>query len=557
MRLGWLVVALLVAPLVANAAVITQYGSRADWIAAVGTSTVIDFEGLAQPGNGFGIPVPPGLTLSGVNFSTATPTSGIDFILAGPLSYGPSSVLALYDDSVPRTLNLVFPNGGSTGIAFDLGKTVISEDVTVMLSTGDSFVVVVPVAPFPGYGFVGFTSSVPVIEVSIIESRGGTNVLLLDNVSFGAALPPPPTVTVSNGSGQSTRVGTGFAQPLVALVKDSSNNPVANATVTWTVPVQAASATFMAPPSTVTNAAGLATITATANAISGAYVATASVGASSTSFNLTNTITIAAGNTCAGDALTNADLVEQYYAAILRRPSDSGGKTFWSGEADRLCALGADPKEAFFLMANTFFNSPEYLAFNRDDTGFVTDNYITFFGRLPDANGQTYWLGQLAAGNPRNNVMSSFLFSPEFTATMNGVFPGRTARAETYLVLNLYGGFFRRLADSGGYTYWDGQFRAAQCMWRPATAVQGMIDTVSALFVGSAEYVGRATTNSQYVQDLYYAMLQRGGDLTGVNYWVGQLNSGTQTRGQVRQQFLGSPEMAAQSAAIAAQGCLP
>ena len=61
--------------------------------------------------------------------------------------------------------------------------------------------------------------------------------------------------------------------------------------------------------------------------------------------------------------------MEQYYAAILRRPSDAGGKSFWLSEADRLCALGADPKQTFFLLANSFYNSPEYLAFNRDDTG--------------------------------------------------------------------------------------------------------------------------------------------------------------------------------------------
>ena len=165
---------------------------------------------------------------------------------------------------------------------------------------------------------------------------------------------------------------------------------------------------------------------------------------------------ISAGTTCSGNTATNASLVEHYYTAILRRPSDAGGKAFWMSEADRLCALGADPKETFVVMANVFFNTPEYLAFNRDDNGFVTDLYNTFFSRLPDAAGLSYWLGQLAAGMPRNNVMNSFLFSPEFTTTMNAAFPGQTARAETYLVLNLYGGLFRRLADTGGYTYWTG-----------------------------------------------------------------------------------------------------
>ena len=117
------------------------------------------------------------------------------------------------------------------------------------------------------------------------------------------------------------------------------------------------------------------------------------------------------------------------------------------------------------VMANVFFNTPEYLAFNRDDNGFVTDLYNTFFSRLPDAGGLSYWLGQLAAGMPRNNVMSSFLFSPEFTTTMNAAFPGQTARAETYLVLNLYGGLFRRLAETGRLHLLDRAVpdRAVQC----------------------------------------------------------------------------------------------
>ena len=259
---------------------------------------------------------------------------------------------------------------------------------------------------------------------------------------------------------------------------------------------------------------------------------------------------------CNGNAATNSTLVEQYYAAILRRPSEAGGKASWTSEADRLCRLGADPAQTFVVMANVFFNTPEYLAFNRDDNGFVTDLYNTFFNRLPDAGGLSYWLSELASGMLRNNVMSWFLLSPEFEATMNSAYPGQTARAETYLVLNLYGGLFRRLAESGGYTYWTGQFRTAQCSANPAAAVQATIDSVSSEFVASAEYAARATTNSQYVADLYYALLQRGAETGGYHYWIGQLDGGFLSRTQVRQQFLTSPEMTAQSAAIAAQGCL-
>jgi Domain of unknown function (DUF4214) len=163
----------------------------------------------------------------------------------------------------------------------------------------------------------------------------------------------------------------------------------------------------------------------------------------------------------------------------------------------------------------------------------------------------------IVSGCTQAREESSFLFSAEFTTTMNGLFAGQTARAETYLVLNLYGGLFRRLAETGGYTYWTGLFRTARCNATPAAAVQAAIDSVSSEFLASAEYAVRATTNSQYVVDLYYALLQRGAETAGYNYWVGQLNGSLLSREQMRQQFLASPEMQAQSAAIAAQGCLP
>jgi Domain of unknown function (DUF4214)/Bacterial Ig-like domain (group 1) len=368
--------------------------------------------------------------------------------------------------------------------------------------------------------------------------------------------PAGPTLNIVSGNTQGARVGTAFAQALVVQAKDAGGNPVSGSTVVWTVPTLGPGA-ILGSANSVTDANGYATTSVSANAISGSYAVTAQLGPLSAIFNLTNTTTIAAGTACSGNTATNSDLIEQYYAAILRRASDAGGKAFWGSEADRLCALGADPKQTFFLLANTFFNSPEYLAFNRDDQGFVTDLYVTFFNRLPDSGGMSYWLGQIATGMPRNIVMSSFLFSPEFTATMNTVFPGKSARAETYLTLDLFGGFFRRLADSGGYTYWDGQFLIAQCQGNAAAAVQSTIDVVSSQFVSSAEYVTRNTTNSQYVEDLYYAILQRGGDLAGFDFWTGQIASGAQSRSQVRMQFLASPEMQSQSAAIAAQGCLP
>ena len=229
--------------------------------------------------------------------------------------------------------------------------------------------------------------------------------------------------------------------------------------------------------------------------------------------------------------------------------------TFWNGEAYRMCTLGADPKQTFVVLGNVFLTSPEYQGFGRTDSAYLTDLYVAFLSRLPDSGGLTYWTGQLAQGMPRSILANSFLFAPEFSTTMQQVFGVAPSRAEVYMVLNLYGGLLHRLPDSGGFAYWVGQMRNAQCVG--AAAVAQVIDQVSAQFIGSPEYASLNRTNSGYVQDLYYAMLQRGGDLAGFSFWVAQLGNGTLNRAQVRQQFLATPEMQAQINAVAAQGCLP
>ncbi|MBK7984891.1 MAG: DUF4214 domain-containing protein [Candidatus Competibacteraceae bacterium] len=88
------------------------------------------------------------------------------------------------------------------------------------------------------------------------------------------------------------------------------------------------------------------------------------------------------------------------------------------------------------------------------------------------------------------------------------------------------------MPDSSGFQYWLGRFRGAQCSG--AAAVNAEVDTISRQFLASAEYASRNRSNSDYVADLYYAFLRRGGDLSGFNHWVNQLNTGSQTREQVR-----------------------
>ena len=250
-------------------------------------------------------------------------------------------------------------------------------------------------------------------------------------------------------------------------------------------------------------------------------------------------------------------LVTHYYRSILRREPDAGGKTFWTNEATRVSNLGANINETWFAMAQTFYFSPEYAAFNRNNDAFVTDLYVTFFNRAPDSGGQAFWVGNLNSGMPREVALAEFMFSVEFRNFSQAIFGTTAARAEVDMVMDFYRGLLSRLPDDGGFNFWVGRFRAAQCNSNPSAAIVAEVESISSAFALSAEYTGRNRTNAQYVGDLYNAFLRRGGDLQGVQFWIGQVNSGAMTREQVRVQFKNSAEFQQRVNAVIAQGCMP
>jgi len=111
-------------------------------------------------------------------------------------------------------------------------------------------------------------------------------------------------------------------------------------------------------------------------------------------------------------------LITHYYVSILERAPETDGLAFWQQRIADNQAQGADVKPVFRNMANFFFNSEEYLGRGTTDRQFITNLYLTFFQREPDEGGYAFWLDQLAGGMTRNQAMSGFLFSPEFTDFM-------------------------------------------------------------------------------------------------------------------------------------------
>ena len=256
-----------------------------------------------------------------------------------------------------------------------------------------------------------------------------------------------------------------------------------------------------------------------------------------------------------GNSGNSGLLITLYYQSILGRSPDANGIIFWQGEIDRTQGLGIDIKESFRLMASLFFASDEYIRKNPSNNQYITDLYRTFLNRSPDAGGLNYWVGQLAAGLPRSVVMYSFMFMPEFSSYMQGLLGNTGSRGEVAVLVDFYRGFFNRLPDSSGFSYWLGRFRFAQC--RGSSAVVAEVDNITRQFLASQEYANRLRNDHRdYVADLYFAFLRRGGDLSGFDYWVSQLNAGLRSRDQIRQDFIQTSEFQTRVQQIIKDGCL-
>jgi len=102
-------------------------------------------------------------------------------------------------------------------------------------------------------------------------------------------------------------------------------------------------------------------------------------------------------------------------------------------------------------------------------------------------------------------------------------------------IFRLYNASFKRLPDSDGLAYWIDNFSSGR----------NSIRVVASSFLGSAEFAeryGNNVSDSTYVNTLYKNVLGRDADAGGLNYWLGQLNSGAETRYEVLLGFSESAE---------------
>ena len=102
-------------------------------------------------------------------------------------------------------------------------------------------------------------------------------------------------------------------------------------------------------------------------------------------------------------------------------------------------------------------------------------------------------------------------------------------------MFRLYNAAFARFPDADGLKYWIQQYSSGQNTKR----------VISQSFLGSAEFkerYGDNVSNAKYVETLYLNVLGRDYDQEGYNYWVGNLNAGTETRYELLLGFAESAE---------------
>ena len=200
-------------------------------------------------------------TGTGTVTNTATATLG-----GGVVDPDTSNNAAVDTDSIGvlRTLSVSKTNGN--------GGSVITVPASISCGTSctsatGSFVngtaVVLTASPVSGASFTSWggacTGTSPTCTVTMNS-----------DLSVTAAFTPPPTVNLTTGNNQGAALGTPFATPLQVRVLDSSGNPIAGATVLFSVSSSGASAS-LSSTSVTTSATGFASVTATANGTAGAY----------------------------------------------------------------------------------------------------------------------------------------------------------------------------------------------------------------------------------------------------------------------------------------------
>ncbi|HEY0192161.1 MAG TPA: Ig-like domain-containing protein [Kofleriaceae bacterium] len=282
------------------------------------TSATSDANGMVQVGASANSVV--GSYTITATLAAATP---VTFNLQN-LSPGPAAVIVVSGSNQSADPSTAFASSLSVVVADALGNALPNVTVTFAAPSSGAAATLdrtQVTTDSQGQASVNATANATVGTYTVSATVAGVTPAIFTLVNNGTEF-----IDVSSGSPQDATVGASFGAPLVAVLTDSNGNPVSGVTVTFTAPASGAQANLSASTA-VTDSSGLASVTATAGTVAGAYTVTASapLAGELASFALTNDSGPAASISAVSGGDQTAAAGAAFAAPLVAQVADASG----------------------------------------------------------------------------------------------------------------------------------------------------------------------------------------------------------------------------------------
>ena len=230
------------------------------------------------------------------------------------------------------------------------------------------------------------------------------------------------------------------------------------------------------------------------------------------------------------------DFVERLYTVALNRASEPEGKAFWIKQVVEEGKTGADCARFFLLDAD------EFMKRGLSVEEFVETLYATFFDRESDPAGKQGWVSAIKTkAKTRAEVVNDFIESTEWcdVCATYGVKSGakwhkatKASKNAINFATRLYTCCLKRDPEEDGIKFWS----------LALTNLEKTGAQAAQFFFESEEFIGFKTTEKDYIIRLYTTFMDREPAESEINYWLGELKTGKQTRKSIISFFAQSPE---------------
>ncbi len=194
--------------------------------------------------------------------------------------------------------------------------------------------------------------------------------------------------------------------------------------------------------------------------------------------------------------------VNHFYQECLNRQGDAEGLNTWTDGLLNQSFTGTDIVDGF-IFSNEFKNK------DLDNQSYIETLYRTILSRNSDSEGLSTWMTYMENGVSTYFIAAHFINSPEFinNCAKHNIIKGEPVLTEnrdknyamTSLTTGLYVNALKHAPSIEALNDWTGKMLEHQLT---------SFEIANAIF-NSDEYKNLGTTNTQYITDLYMALLKR------------------------------------------------